>query len=192
LRDAPSKEKLLTFKRGHDIGEIAHQLFPGGIDVTSATKNLEAALELTTQLVLQKEPVIYEATFLFKQTLVMVDILEFKDDKWIAYEVKSSLKIGEHFVKDASLQYYVLKNVLPSLADFFLVNLNGDYQLNGELNVRELFKKRSIRKTAEENESFFSQKIDAILLLLERNSIPDIPAGRHCFSPYPCDFLSTC
>src|SRR5690348_16217020 len=33
LRDKVSAEKQLTFKRGHDVGFFAQQLFPGGTDV---------------------------------------------------------------------------------------------------------------------------------------------------------------
>ncbi|MGZ3882848.1 MAG: DUF2779 domain-containing protein, partial [Bacteroidia bacterium] len=133
-----------------------------------------------------------EATFVFNDVLVMVDILRLGEMGWEAYEVKSSLKINDTYIKDACLQYYVLKNSLPALSDFFLVNMNGDYVLGEALNYKELFKKRSIKKDGEKNLVFFQDQIAKMRLVLEQNITPDIPIGKHCFSPYPCDFLGTC
>ena len=192
LKDPVSKEKQMTFKRGHEVGNLAQHLFPGGINVSLETKNLEEAYYLTQQLIEKKQSVIYEATFVFKQTLVMVDILNFNGKFWEAYEVKSSLKISDVYIKDACLQYYVLKNSLAEFNDFYLVTLNADYELKEELNVMELFKKRSIRKDAEKNLIFCESKIEKALLTLEENKVPNLPIGKHCFSPYSCDFLGTC
>ena len=192
LKDPLSKEKQLTFKRGHEVGKLAQHLFKDGIDVSAETKNLEEAFTLTQQLVKKKQTVIYEATFVYNRTLVMVDILHYNQKCWDAYEVKSSLKISEVYIKDACLQYYVLQNSLADFNDFYLVNLNSDYELKEELNVSELFKKRSIKKDAEKNGIFFESKIKAALLILEQNKIPDFPIGKQCFSPYNCDFLGTC
>lgn len=192
FRDPITKERQLTFNRGHAVGYAAQQLFPGGIDVAKETANLQEAAALTQELVQKKHPVIYEATFVFNNVLVMVDLLRFHDDAWEAYEVKSSLKITDTYVKDACLQYYVLKNSLDTLRDFFLVNLNSDYVLGDVLDYKTLFKRRSILKDGEKNLHFFEEQVTKMELVLERNAIPDVPIGRHCFSPYACDFMGTC
>lgn len=192
LRDPVSKEKQFTFNRGHAVGHLAQQLFPGGIDVSAQAKNSKAAFELTQQLLSSNTHTIYEATFIFNGVLVMVDILHFDGEHWIAYEVKSSLKISEAYIKDACLQYYVLKNSLPSFNDLFLVTLNSNYVFENEINLKQLFKKRSIKLNAEENIDFFSRTITQMNLVLERNVIPDVSIGKHCFSPYDCDYLGTC
>src|SRR5688572_29884394 len=155
LRDPVSREKQFTFNRGHEVGKLAQQLFPGGIDVTEKAKNSLEAFELTQKLIAENVQTIYEATFIYSDVLVMVDILHFDGKKWIAYEVKSSLKVSEVYVKDACLQYYVLKNFLGNFDDLFLVTLNGNYVLEGDLNIKLLFKKRSIKTNAEENLEFF-------------------------------------
>jgi len=189
LRDKISKEKQFTFNRGHNVGYLAQHLFPGGVDVSEKVKNSKAAFELTRQLIKENIQTIYEATFIFNGVLVMVDILHFDGENWIAYEVKSSLKISEAYIKDASLQYYVLKNSLENFTDLFLVTLNGNYVFENELDLKQLFKKRSVKIGAEENIDFFTKTIDQMNLVLERNVIPDIAIGKHCFSPYDCDFF---
>jgi hypothetical protein len=192
LKDPLSKDKQLTFKRGHDVGFAAQQLFPGGIDVSVETKNLQAAAVFTKELIEKKQNVIYEATFIFNHVLVMVDILVLDEKGYSAYEVKSSLKISETYIKDACLQYYVLKNVLGELNDFFLVNLNGEYVLGEKPDHKQLFKKRSVKADAEKNLDYFSHQIDKMVLCLDQNIIPDISIGKQCFSPYTCDFFGTC
>ncbi|MGZ3919509.1 MAG: DUF2779 domain-containing protein [Bacteroidia bacterium] len=192
LRDKLSIDKHLTFKRGHDIGSFAQQLFPGGIDVSKETKNAGEAYELTKKLIDEKVNTIYEATFIYKGVLVMVDILNFENGRYIAYEVKSSIKISETYLRDACLQYFVLKNSLPGFDDLFLTTMNGDYILDGEVDPKKLFKRRSVKKEAEKNLDYFDKKISEAELVLEMNAIPNISIGKHCFKPYQCDFFGTC
>lgn len=192
LKDKVSVDKQLTFKRGHDVGQLAQQLFEGGIDVSIETSGSQKALDLTQQLIENKQAVIYEAAFMHQSVLIYVDILVLSDDKYQAYEVKSSLKVSETYLKDAYLQYYILKNCLPNFDDLFLVTLNGDYRLDGALEPKKLFKKRSVKIKAEENSGYFEHRLMEANLLLEQNVIPNTPVGRHCFKPYPCDFFGSC
>lgn len=193
LRDKISREKQFIFKRGTDVGIFAQQLFPGGIDVTAGEKRNQDQFALKTkELIEQGVTTIYEATFIHEDLLVMVDILQKRDDKWIAYEVKSSLKITETYVKDACFQYYVIKNCLPNLTGFNLLTLNSNYVLEGKLEIEKLFKTTSIMKDAVKNLSYFSHKTQQAKLTLDQNKIPNIKVGPHCFQPYDCDFLGLC
>lgn len=192
LRDKPDTDRQITFQRGHDVGAFAHGLFPGGRDVSAETKSAAQALELTAKLIAEKSPVIYEATFVYNGVLIMIDILTFNADGYAAYEVKSSMKVSETYIKDACLQYYVLKNCLPQLQDFFLVTVNGDYILEGETDPRKFFKKRSVKQKAEENFSFFDVRLRSAHELLEQNVIPNTAIGKQCFRPYLCDFFGSC
>jgi hypothetical protein len=192
LRDKISIDKQLTFKRGHDVGFFAQQLFPGGRDVSKEVKNSFDGVELTRALIENKTPVIYEATFLFNGVLIMVDILTLTEGKYIAYEVKSSMKISENYLKDAYLQYYVLKNSLPAFDDLFLVTINPDYVLEEEIEPKKLFRKRSVKVKAEENFAYFEHRINAAHQILEQNTIPNIAIGKHCFRPYQCDYFGSC
>ncbi len=193
LRDALSKDKQFIFKRGTDVGIFAQHLFPGGIDVTAGEKrDQQAFAQKTKDLIAQGIRTIYEATFIYDNLLVMVDILHKQDNQWIAYEVKSSLKITDTYVKDACFQYYVIKNCLPGLIDFNLLTLNPKYTLQGELEIGGLFKTTSILKDAIKNTEYFAHKTQLAKLTLEQGKIPDIKIGTHCFQPYECDFLGTC
>lgn len=192
LKDKVSIEKQLTFSRGHDVGKLAQNLFPNGIDVREQTANLREAVQLTTDLIAQNKAVIYEATFVYNQTLVMVDILVLTEQGYAAYEVKSSLKISSTYVKDACLQYYVLSHVLKKEVSFFLVCLNEAYALKGSLEVKHLFKKRDVTKTAKTNLSYFETQVNRAQDCLKQSNVPQKPLGTHCLSPYTCDFYGHC
>lgn len=174
------------------MGILAQGLFPGGIDVSKEHKTLVEAAAATQELLAKGQEVIYEATFVFNQTLIMVDILALENGRYNAYEVKSSIKVSDTYYKDACLQYYVLKNCLAGFEDLFLVTLNPDYVLGDQLDLKKLFKRRSVKTRAEENFSYFEHRLNEALLVLEKNTIPNVATGKHCFKPYQCDFFGTC
>ncbi len=192
LRDKPSVDKQLTFKRGHDIGALAHQLFPGGINVVETDQNKGRAIEYTKELIEKRTPVIYEATIVYNGVMVMVDILVLTNEGYFAYEVKSSVKVSEIYIKDACLQYYVVKNTLPELKDFFIVTINDGYVFDGILDVKNLFKRRSIIKDALRNYEYIQTRLTEANEVIEQNVIPNVDIGKQCFSPYECDFFGTC
>lgn len=192
LKDKLPIDKQLTFRRGHQVGELAKGLFPGGTDVSALAGNSSDALIKTKELIASKCPVIYEAAFVYKGVLIMADILCLNEGNYQAYEIKSSLKVSETYLKDAYLQYFVLKNSLPGFDDLFLVTFDATYVLEESLDLRKLFKKRSVKEKAEQNLAYFEHRIGEAQTLLEKNSIPDIAIGIHCFRPYTCDFFGTC
>lgn len=192
LRDKLSINKQLTFRRGHEVGYFAQTLFPGGIDVSKETKNVKEAIQKTSDLINEKFPVIYEAAFTYNGVLIMTDILCLVDGRYAAYEVKSSLRVSETYLKDAYLQYYVMKNSLSSFDDLFLVTLDGNYVLEDKVDVKKLFRKRSVKEKAEENLAYFEHQLIQAYEVLEKQSIPNIAIGPQCFRPYTCDFFGTC
>ena len=60
-------------------------------------------------------------------------------DGWKAYEVKSSTKVSDTYIKDASIQYYTITNSGIYLKDISIVYINNQYIKNGEIDINELF-----------------------------------------------------
>ncbi|HQD13599.1 MAG TPA: hypothetical protein PLW43_11675, partial [Chitinophagales bacterium] len=93
LRDKPNAVQQQKFDRGHRVGKLAHQLFPGGKDCSPPNPfSYDESVAATRLLVQQQFPVIYEAAFRYNGILAALDMLVLKDGKWYAYEVKSSLR----------------------------------------------------------------------------------------------------
>jgi hypothetical protein len=135
-------------------------------------KKFDESVDRTKELIAAGQEVIYEAAFIFDDVLVALDILVKNNNKWYAYEVKSSLKISAAYVLDASLQYYVIKNCLPDLEDINLVTINGDYVFEGNLNVDALFKFCSVKKDATSNWDFIADRIKQAKATIENPSSP--------------------
>lgn len=191
LRDRLSTDKQLTFKRGNEIGLLAQSLFPGGSDLSSLVKNNLEGIEETQRRIEAKDAVLYEASFVFENTLAIADIVVRTDSGYEIYEVKSSLRVSETYIKDACLQYYVISQNIP-VKDFFLVTLNPDYRLQEVLEVKKLFKRRSVLQKAKENFDYFRHQLTEAKKLLDPEAFPNVSIGPHCMRPYQCDYFGHC
>ena len=193
LKDPLPKEKQAVFNRGHQVGVLAQNFFPGGVDVSPThIAKFNDSVNKTKELIEQGQKVIYEAAFVYDGVLIALDILVNEGGKWYAYEVKSSLKISAAYVMDAALQYYVLSNCLLELEDFCLVTMNEKYILQDELDVQALFKIKSVKEDAQKNTEFIKYHIQQAKSLIDKNVLPKVDIGEKCFSPYQCDFYGTC
>ena len=193
LRDKQSAEQTAIFNRGNKVGLLAQKLFPEGVDATPAKRsnNGEAVLR-TRELIANGAEIIYEAAFQHEQVLAILDILVKRDNKWYGYEVKSSTKISNTYLLDASLQYWVITNYGLPLADISLITINNQYVRNGDLDLHQLFAIKSVKQDALKNQAMVEENIFQSKLVIANAEQPNIPIGEQCFSPYTCDFMGTC
>lgn len=194
LRDKLSMEQRAKFKRGTDVGILAQQLFPGGINMTpgSPTQFSKKAAETLKNLTNPAINVMYEAVFQYDDTLIMLDIIVREGDKWRAIEVKSSLSISQTYMKDAALQYYVLKGCEVPLSDIQLMYINADYVKNGDLDLSQLFVFQSVKDYAEQYQDVIAKNIAHFKDIIKQPHSPKIPIGDQCDTPYRCEFHGHC
>lgn len=194
LRDRISAEQLAKFRRGTDVGVLARELFPGGIDMTPKSPSAYTTKREET-LKLVNDPninVLYEAVFEYDEVLIMLDILVRDGNGWKAIEVKSSRKLSTTYYSDAALQYYVLKGNGLKIISFQLIHINEDYVYDGTLRLEKLFALVEVMPELEEMLPATAASIATAKQTLDLDKSPDIPPGMHCFTPYPCDFLGHC
>ena len=194
LRDRLSIEKRAKFQRGTDVGILAQEYFPGGVNmVPNAPSQFPRRVKETMENL--HNPMVnamYEAVFQYNDTLIMVDLLVRDGDRWKAIEVKSSLKLSTTYYIDAALQYYVLHGCGVPLSDFQLMHLNADYVKNGPIDVKQLFKIVSIIDYAREQESVIAANVERLKNVVALPHAPQVEIGDHCYEPYTCDFLGHC
>ncbi len=189
LRDKITEEQLAKFARGHAVGKVAQQLFPGGIVMPRPGK--PSALK-TAQLISEGLPVIYEACFIADDVIVALDILVKQDNGYNAYEVKSSLALSNVYYNDAFLQYHVINASGLRPGKFFLIHRNADFELTETADLNEVFIFTDVTTECEANESRVQGGISQMLDVLKRDKSPDIQPGKQCMNPYPCDFRGVC
>ncbi|MDZ7740731.1 MAG: DUF2779 domain-containing protein [Bacteroidota bacterium] len=136
--------------------------------------------------------IIYEATFQANEVLIMLDILKISEGKLMAYEVKSSRAISETYILDAALQYYVMQKAGFKPEEFSIIYINENYLLQDRLEIRDLFSIESVLDKIMPLQDFIEQQIRAEKETLRLDHSPKIDIGRHCFTPYPCDFIGHC
>jgi hypothetical protein len=193
LRDTITRTQQAIFDRGHDIGKLAQQLFPGGIDASPASPSgYTKSVIYTRQLIERGATVIYEAAFRFKGVLCALDMIVNEDGSWKAYEVKSSTSISETYVLDAALQYYVIVNSGIDLEDISIVYINNQYVRQGMLDLHQLFSIESVKQRIMEKQDYIRTKAGELKMVLFSKYLPDIAIGPHCTTPYTCDFMGFC
>ncbi len=189
LRDKISEEQLAKFARGHAVGKVAQQLFPGGIAMSRPGK---PSAEKTSQLISEGFPVIYEACFISDDVIVALDILVKQENGYNAYEVKSSLALSNVYYNDAFLQYHVLNASGLKPEKFFLIHRNAEIEFSEFGDINEMFIFTDVTVECESNEIMVHDGISQMLEVLKRDKSPDVQPGKQCMNPYPCDFRGVC
>lgn len=194
LRNKLSIEQRARFQRGTDVGILAQEYFPGGVNMApNAPAQFPKKVAETMQNL--NDPainVMYEAVFQYNDTLVMVDLLVREGEQWCAIEVKSSLRLSPTYYNDAALQYYVLHGCGVPLSDFQLMHLNGDYVKEGAIDLHRLFKMVSVFDYVKEQEHVIAANVERLKSVVALPHSPLCNIGTHCHEPYTCDFLGHC
>jgi hypothetical protein len=108
-------------EQGREVGLLARQLFPSGIEVDGSA-GLDRAIRITKELVANPEvSAIFEGAFLYRDVVVKTDILlRRKENLWRLVEVKSTTDLKEHHAQDLEIQSYVVSHSGVSLGSIWL------------------------------------------------------------------------
>jgi len=193
LRASTPPQLQAIFAQGTSVGELACDLFPGGVDCTPESYfDFQKAVIRTQEEIEKGTKIIYEAAFQFNGVLAALDILVKHDDGWRAYEVKSSTGVNETYELDAAIQYYCITNSGVELKDISIVHINNQYVKDGPIDVHQLFTIHSVKEQVLNNLVKIPNQVAHLksVLKLEEEPVRDI--GPHCSSPYSCDFAGHC
>ena len=183
------------FDMGHEVGELATRLYPGGIIITEDHLYHEEGVHTTLKAMEDDGvPAIYEAAFTGDGVRIRVDILERLDHgKWNLIEVKSSTSIKDVYIQDAAIQYHVLERSGVNIDRAFLMHVNNQYVYDGnKLDLKNLFKLSDLTDRVIGIQDEISGMIDEFDSMLRQPDPPDVQPSRHCMNPYECEFWGYC
>jgi len=193
LKDSTPSSLQAVFDQGTNIGILAQDLFPNGADASPENHfKMVESVEKTLNFISKGESIIYEATFLYNNVLAALDILVKDKEGWKAYEVKSSTKVSETYIKDAAIQYYTITNSGIDLKDISIVHINNQYTKDGELDIHQLFTIESVYDQVLEFLPRIPNEVRRLKNVIESPETPNVDIGNHCSDPYDCDFKGTC
>ena len=180
---------------GHDVGELATRLYPGGIMIMEDHLHHEEGLQTTLKVMEDNSvPAIYEAAFIGDGVRIRVDILERLDyDKWNLIEVKSSTSIKDVYIQDVAIQYHAIVRSGVNIDRAFLMHVNNQYIYDGnKLDLKNFFKLSDLTDKVIDIQDGISGMIHEFNRMLKQSNPPDIQPSRHCMNPYECEFWEYC
>jgi hypothetical protein len=194
LMTEPDANRLAMFASGHEVGELAKSLFPGGTEIEFDHKRFDAMAEQTACLIDSGVDVIYEATFCSGDLLVMADILVRHGEQWNFYEVKSSTRVKPYHLNDAAFQWRVLNDQI-TIGKAHVVHIDNRYQLmdglTEQLDPQLLLKIVDVTDSVIHMQAALEQNLQSMQTMLQGDE-PDVAIGMQCNNPFDCDFKAGC
>ena len=190
---APDEATQAVFDQGTEVGQLAQQLFPDGIEIDTTPGDFDGAIRRTKEALKQRRP-IYEATFSFGGGYARADILLPADGgAWDLVEVKSTTSLKEEVhLPDIAFQAFVLTGAGIRLRKCFLAHLNHEFVRHGPLDPQKFFTLAEVTQPVSALSREVEEQIDAMQRVIGAKSHPDIPIGPHCDNPYTCPLHECC
>jgi hypothetical protein len=127
---------LYRFEVGKQVGDLAKEWYPEGIDIPSYPPDENAAK--TKELLPQRKP-LFEPGFLFEGLYQRVDLLiPAKNNAWDLIEVKSSAEVKDMHYHDVAFQKFVCEKFGLRINKCFLMFINKEYTRQGNINPKKL------------------------------------------------------
>ncbi|WP_338737621.1 DUF2779 domain-containing protein [Candidatus Dehalogenimonas loeffleri] len=178
-----------TFDQGHEVGELAKQLFPAGIDM--AGLGFREMLTKTSACLRERNP-IFEAAIQSGQLYARIDILSpSADGTWDIVEVKSGTSVKDENIADVAFQRYVCTQYGLRVNRCRLMYLNREFIKHGEIDPAELFLDTNITEEVAELTGGMADMVEDMLLTMA-GTPPDPIISRACNSPYTCPLKNEC
>jgi Domain of unknown function(DUF2779) len=194
LAGEPDGAANAIIEQGREVGLLARQLFPGGIEVPSVG-GLDQAIRATREQVANSDvPAIFEGVFEHENVLVRVDILHRRrDGRWRLIEVKSTTALKDHHVEDVAIQQRVVRRSGIDLASSCLAHVNREYVYDGgHIDPHHFSKVRNLTRRVEGLQHKLTLQLRSEFRILAQPTPPDIRIGAHCTAPVTCEFFDHC
>jgi hypothetical protein len=180
------------FDQGHEIGELAKSLFPGGIDVAKGVVDFAQVVRQSVDAVKTRKP-LFEAAFRYKNAYARADILKpTGGDRWDIIEVKSSTQVKDINLHDLALQRYAYEGTGLKIRNCGLMHINNEYVRQGRIDPKQLFVLEDVTRQVAGLLPQVEHNLEKMLGVIRLKKHPDIPIGPHCSDPYECILHEMC
>ena len=180
----PDAATQYIFDQGQQVGELARQVFPGGIEVPVG--NFRENMLRSRSLLQERKP-LFEAGFMAGNTFARADILKpVADNAWDIIEVKSSTSVKKVNVHDVAFQRYCYEQSGLEIRRCFLMYINNQDIRNGDIEPEQLFTTEDITGAVNEVYSEVPRRVSEMLAVVRSEECPGMAIGPHCNAPYAC------
>ncbi len=180
-----------AFEFGHQVGEMARRLMPGGI-LVSHENDLQAALaETRDRLLAGGKSILFEAAIQHDGVLVRTDILEVMGDRVRIREVKATGSVKDHHLSDAAIQAWVLASAGLKVEAVSIQHVDTGFVYPGDDDYGGLFVEVPVTGDIQPLLAQVPLWIDEARRVLVGDE-PNVEMGTQCTDPYPCPFFDHC
>ena len=183
-------EAKRRFAIGHQVGQVARTLFPGG-RLIEHDDNLPLALAETQQLMAEGEPLLFEATFEYAGVLIRADILR-NHKEWCEYiEVKSSTSVKDYHLLDCAVQSWVLEGAGYPVFSASVGYINRDFVYAGNGDYQGFLVTEDVTAEANALNADLPRQVLELKKALS-GPTPAVTPGDQCHDPFDCPFFEYC
>jgi len=180
-----------VFNQGYLVNDLAHSLFPGGIEIPGTTE-YDKILRESQSLLSCRKP-LFEAAFKYENTYARADVLNpRRNGTWDLFEVKSSAGVKDVYLPDVAFQKYCYEGAGLKINKAYVVHINNRYIKSGTINSEELLVRKDVTRGIR---SFFREvktQLKKMMRILGEKKCPCVKIGPHCDTPYPCPLKEIC
>ena len=183
------------FDSGHEVGIVAQGYFDSGHLIDEPYYEIDKAIDSTIATVFSGHDVIYEATACSDDgACSKIDVFQKVTgaNSWDLIEVKQSTDIQDYHLDDIALQRYAFTGAGYDVRKSILMYLNRDYVRIGELDPKRLFILGDCTELAEAKMMSVKAKLTELFKVVNKTEEPQVQIGRHCKSPFECDYMDYC
>ena len=181
-----------VFENGNIVGNTAKKIFGDNIDIEYNSDLKQMVLNTKEVIDNNKNAIITEASFCYQNNFCSVDILVKNDNTYEIYEVKSSTKVKDIYLEDASYQTYILKKLGMDVKKVCIVYINSFYERHGDLNLKSLFNIEDVTDNAFSKLSDIDNNIKSLEKIIDNKNEPNFEISRNCIKPYECPYFDYC
>ena len=189
--EAYSADTQRRFAAGHGVGEVARELYPGGVLIGEGVPLSQALRETEQALAQPGDVTLYEATFRHSGVLIRADILERRGGRCRMVEVKSATRLKEYHLQDIAIQGWVAEGAGVPLDGLSVAVIDTDYVYPGGGDYRGLLREIPVADQARPLMSHIPGWVRGFNELLA-GPLPVRRTGTQCRRPFECPFVAFC
>jgi hypothetical protein len=188
----PDAATQAIFDQGHEVGELAKSLFPGGIEVAKGIVDFARVLPQSLEAIKLRKP-LFEAAFAYKNAFARADVLNpVGKDQWDIIEVKSSTQVKDVNILDLALQRYTYEGAGLKIRNCILMYIDNQYVRKGRIDPKKLFGREDITKQVAALMSGVEGNLKGMADVIRLKKYPAISIGPQCSDPYECPLQDIC
>ncbi len=192
IPDDIAEQMAGALANGQAVEDEAYKLFPNGVAIPSS--GFKEGVDNTTKLILDKTPVIFQASFWNKDLYCRSDIIKHnpEDNTWDIYEVKSATKVKPEYIPDLAFQKICLETAGLKVNKTFVIYVNREYVRQGPIEPEKLLLTEDVSEDVDVMIEEVDNNIPKIFKLIKDREEPKARIVKQCYNPYPCMFIPHC